>query len=96
MEFKAICSISWYPELFTLKLLKTAGETFYYKQIYKKKKKKFAGCKTPVEDSLNKQQNKNWSGHVGQIKFLKEKKNNLYLLDCNRVPLHLWYKIGHP
>lgn len=29
----------------------------------------FAVCKIPVEGSLNKQQNKNWSGHVGQIKF---------------------------
>lgn len=102
MEFKAIFSISWYPELFMLKLLKTAGASFYYKQIYKTKQKKFffffffAVCKTPVEGSLNKQQSKNWSGHVGQIKFLKEKKNNFYLLDCNRVPLHLWYKIGHP
>lgn len=32
----------------------------------------YAVCKTPVEDSLNKQESKNWSGHVGQIK--KEKK----------------------
>lgn len=29
--------------------------------------------KTPVEGSLNKRQSKNWSGHVGQIKFLKRK-----------------------
>lgn len=29
----------------------------------------FAVCKTSVEGSLNKQQSKNWSGHVGQIKF---------------------------
>lgn len=29
----------------------------------------FSVCKMPVEGSLNKQQSKDWSGHVGQIKF---------------------------
>lgn len=69
-EFKPFGSISWYPELFMLKLLTTAGTSFYYQQIHFKKKIFFlAVCETPVEGSLNKQQSKNWSGHVGQIKF---------------------------
>lgn len=85
MNIKPFGSISWYPELFfALKLLNTAGASFcQYQQMHIKKQKQtkktffvlfgFAVCKTPVEGSLNKQQSKNWSGHVGQIKFLKRK-----------------------
>lgn len=43
--------------------------------------------KTPVEDSLNKQESKNWSGHVGQIKIKKEKKISIFwtALGCHFI-----------